>query len=284
MTGRGAGLDAAWIRSFHEARPGAVRLICFPHAGGSASFYRPLADALASSADVLAVQYPGRQDRRREAPIATIEELAEEVFQVLRPIATEPLALFGHSMGAVVAFEVALRLRRAGFPTPIRLLVSGRRPPSAYRDERVHRLPDEDLIAELRLLGAPNLELLADPEIAAMVMPSIRSDYQAIESYRYQFGPRLDCPMSVLIGGQDPRVSVAEARSWARHTAGATEFQVFPGGHFYLAEQPERVAEVVAAALAGLPRCWSRGDDPQEPPPRGRPAESSPVIASSEAS
>lgn len=253
MTGRGAGLDAVWIRTFHEARPCAVRLVCFPHAGGSASFYLPLADALASSVSVLAVQYPGRQDRRREAPISSIEELAERVYEVLRPIAGEPLALFGHSMGAVVAFEVARRLRRAGCPTPIRLMVSGRRPPSVYRDERVHRLPDADLIAELRLLGAPNLELLADQEIAAMVMPSIRNDYQAIESYQYRIGPKLDCPMTVLVGDQDPRVSVAGARSWAEHTTGASEFQVFPGGHFFLAEQPGRVADVVAAALCGPP-------------------------------
>jgi surfactin synthase thioesterase subunit len=253
MIGRGAGLDAAWIRSFQPVRPGAVRLICLPHAGGSASFYLPLAEALAPAVGVLAVQYPGRQDRRRETSIATIEELADQVHEVLRPIAGEPLALFGHSMGAVVAFEVARRLRRAGSLAPIRLMVSGRRPPSAYRNERVHRLPDADLIAELRLLGAPNLELLSDPEIAAMVMPSIRSDYQAIESYRYRLGPKLDCPMTVLVGDQDPRVSVAEARSWAQHTTGATEVQVFPGGHFFLAEQLGRVANVVAAALCGPP-------------------------------
>ena len=99
-------------------------------AGSGGQYGDPMAAALAPEFDVLAVQYPGRQDRRREAPIASIEELAERVYEVLRPIAGEPLALFGHSMGAVVAFEVARRLRRAGCPTPIRLMVSGRRPPS----------------------------------------------------------------------------------------------------------------------------------------------------------
>jgi surfactin synthase thioesterase subunit len=244
-------LDTVWIRRYHPAVPGAVRLVCLPHAGGAASFYRPLATALSRSAAVLAVQYPGRQDRRHEALADTIEHLADQVAVALRPIAGKPLALFGHSMGAIVAFEVARRMRSAGYPAPIRLFASGRRAPSRHRDERVHSLPDEELIAELTSLGGPNVDLLTAPEIIEMVLPAVRGDYRAIESYRYRTGVPLDCPVTVLTGDNDPLVTVDEARSWGEHTTGATDLHVFPGGHFFVTEQLTAVIDVVAAALHG---------------------------------
>ncbi|MGH3165518.1 MAG: thioesterase II family protein [Trebonia sp.] len=250
MTGKDADLDTVWIRRYHPAPPGTIRLVCLPHAGGSASFYRPLATAMSRSATVLAVQYPGRQDRRHEALADTIEQLAEQVALALRPLTAEPLALFGHSMGAIVAFEVAQRMRHAGYPAPVRLFVSGRRAPSRHRNEQVHCLPDGELIAELRLLGGPNSELLTVPEFTEMVLPAVRGDYRAIESYRYRTGPPLDCPVTVLVGDRDPLVTIDEARSWERHTTQITDLHVFPGGHFFVAEQLATVSDVVAAALS----------------------------------
>ena len=240
---------AEWVRIYHPAPTCAVRLACFPHAGGSASFFFPVARALAPDVEVLAVQYPGRQDRRHEPNIGTIAELADRSLAALRPFTDKPLALFGHSMGAVLAYEVALRLRDAGLPSPVRLFASGRRAPSRYRDERLHGEPDDRLVSELRLLSGTNAAMLADPEVLEMIIPAIRSDYHAIETYRHDPARWLDCPVTVLTGQDDPRVTVAEAGAWEQHTIAPTEVHVLPGGHFFLVEHSHRVIALVRREL-----------------------------------
>lgn len=239
-----------WVRTFQPAPGGAVRLVCLPHAGGSASLFFPMAKAFGPGVEVMAVQYPGRQDRRHEPGIDSVEEYADEIFAVLRQLDDRPLMLFGHSMGAVLAYEVALRLRRAGLPAPARLFVSGRRAPSRHHDENVHQAPDAEIVAELRRLGGPHQGMLADPEVLSLVLPAIRSDYRAIESYRHDATARLDCPVTVLVGDADPRVSIDEARAWAEHTTAPTEVEVFPGGHFYLIEQSSAVIGLIADRLS----------------------------------
>ena len=241
-----------WIRQFHPAQDTRVRLVCLPHAGGSASFYFPLSRALTPAVDVLAVQYPGRQDRRQEPNIGSLTELADRVFESVRHLDDRPLALFGHSMGAVLAYEVALRLQDAGLPEPARLFVSGRRAPSRDRDERLHLGTDEELLTEVRRLGGSHAALLADPDVREMIMPSLRSDYHAVENYRCDPGRQLACPVTVLTGDSDPRVSIDEAAAWEEHTTGPTELQVFPGGHFYLSDQTTRVTGLLADRLARL--------------------------------
>ncbi|MEV5878565.1 alpha/beta fold hydrolase [Streptomyces sp. NPDC052101] len=239
-----------WVRRFHPAPDSDVRLVCLPHAGGSASFYFPLSKALTPAVDVLAVQYPGRQDRRHEPPVDNVPDLADRIFEALRHLDDRPLALFGHSMGAVLAFEVALRMQDAGLPAPVRLFASGRRAPSRDRDERLHQASDAQLLDEVRRLGGPHAALLADPEILEVIMPAIRGDYRAVENYRAAPGRRLQCPVTVLTGDSDPRVSIDEAAAWEEHTTGLTELQVFPGGHFFLVDQSARVSGLLADRLA----------------------------------
>ncbi|MFC7896653.1 thioesterase II family protein [Streptomyces sp. NPDC057381] len=238
-----------WVRRFHPAPDSGVRLVCLPHAGGSASFYFALSRALTPAIDLLAVQYPGRQDRRHEPNIGSLPELADRIFETVGHLDDRPLALFGHSMGAVLAFEVALRMRDAGLPTPVRLFASGRRAPSRDRDERLHLGSDAQLLAEVRRLGGPHAALLAEPDVRDMIMPSIRSDYRAVENYRWAPGPSLDCPVTVLTGDSDPRVSLDEAQAWQEHTTGATEVEVFPGGHFFLLDHNARLARLLTDRL-----------------------------------
>ncbi|MDL5205432.1 alpha/beta fold hydrolase [Streptomyces sp. ALI-76-A] len=240
-----------WVRRYQAAPDSAVRLVCLPHAGGSASFYFPLAKALAPAVEVLAVQYPGRQDRRHEPHITRLSDMADQIFAAVRHLDDRPLALFGHSMGAVLAYEIALRMQDAGLPAPVRLFASGRRAPSRDRHEQVDPGVDEEILAELLRLSGTPAELLADPEIREMIMPPLRSDYRAVMAHRFTPGRRPDCPVTVLTGDSDPRVTVDEAAAWEEHTTGPTELQVFPGGHFFLAEQSTRVAELIADRLAG---------------------------------
>ncbi|MFD8725108.1 thioesterase II family protein [Streptomyces sp. NPDC059629] len=238
-----------WVSVSHPAPQSPVRLACLPYAGGSASFFFPVSRALHPAVEVLAVQYPGRQTRLHEPRIDNIPEFADQIFAALRYLDDKPLALFGHSMGAVLAYEVALRMQTAGLPAPVRLFASGRRAPSRYRDERIHAASDADVVAELRALSGTNETLLGDPEVLAMILPAIRSDYTAIERYRHEPGRRLDCPVTVLTGDSDPRVSLDEAEAWAEHTTAATETKVFPGGHFFLADRAAEVIGLVARRL-----------------------------------
>jgi surfactin synthase thioesterase subunit len=242
-----------WLQRFHRTGQAANRLVCFPHAGGSASFYHPLSQALAPATEVVAVQYPGRQDRRREPPAEDIGPLADAVADVLESSAELPTAFFGHSMGAIVAFEVARRLEQRGSAgCPVLLFASGRRAPSRHRDESVHRRTDDGVIAEIEQLGGTDARVLADPELLRMILPAIRGDYRAIETYRCAPGPPLGCAVTVLVGDDDPRTTLDEAGAWREHTSGPFDLRVFPGGHFYLTSHAEAVTEAVRTGLAGL--------------------------------
>ncbi|MER8262134.1 thioesterase II family protein [Streptomyces albidoflavus] len=238
----------AWIRRYHPAPGAGVRLVCLPHAGGSASYWFPMSAALAPRVDVLSVQYPGRQDRHAEPCRESVAELADGVAEALAPYTGRPLALFGHSMGAVVGFEVARRLEERG-TTPAALFVSGRRAPSLHRDENVHQRDTEGIVAELKQLGGTDQRAFADPEILDMILPAVRADYKAVESYRYAPGTPLSCPLHVLTGDTDPRVTLDEARAWQSHTTGDVTLRVFSGGHFYLTDHQPAILSLVTDEL-----------------------------------
>ncbi|MEU8965666.1 alpha/beta fold hydrolase [Streptomyces sp. NPDC048491] len=239
---------SAWIRRFHTGPRGAPALVCLPHAGGSASYFFPVSRRLSSVADVLAIQYPGRQDRRREPCLDSVDALADALTEELRPLRGVPLVLFGHSLGATVAFETARRLEAEG-AAPLALFASGRRAPSTVRDERVHLKDDEALIADIARLDGTHDQVLGDEEVMRMILPAIRADYRAAETYRYVPGPALTCPVTVLTGDADPHVTSEEAHAWRRHTTGAFEVEVFPGGHFFLNSHAPAVMTLIEACL-----------------------------------
>ncbi|MFJ2606836.1 thioesterase II family protein [Streptomyces sp. NPDC091279] len=239
-----------WIRRYHPAPDSGARLLCLPHAGGSAGFFLPVARALSSVADVLAVQYPGRQDRRTEPCASSVTELADRLLPVLLDGWTDrPLALFGHSMGASVAFELAGLLERAGTP-PAVLIASGRRAPSRLSPEYVHTLGDEALVAELKQLSGTDARILGDDEMLRMVLPALRADYRAAETYQPERFHRVSCPVVTLTGDADPKVPLDDAEAWREHTNGTFEMHVFPGGHFYLADRAPDVITRIRTILA----------------------------------
>ncbi|MFE1091851.1 thioesterase II family protein [Streptomyces sp. NEAU-PBA10] len=239
---------AAWIRRFHSSPEAEVRLICFPHAGGSASFFFPVSRGLAPRAEVLAMQYPGRQDRRSEPNVPDMTQLANKAADSLVPFTDKPYALFGHSMGSTLAYEVARRLQDAGRPAKA-LFVSGRRAPHRNADDGLHLLSDEEIVADIGALDGTGAQVFGDAELMDMVLPAIRSDYQAAETYRYAPGPILTSPVHALTGFSDAWVDVSELHHWKEHTEAGFDLTVFPGGHFYLAEQHEDILEFVRSRL-----------------------------------
>ncbi|MFD0438987.1 thioesterase II family protein [Streptomyces chartreusis] len=239
-------MDGQWFRRFGDPEPDALRLICFPHAGGAASAYLPLSRSLRPHVEVRAVQYPGRQDRRLESPVADIGELAAIVAGKLAADDAEtPFAFFGHSMGALIAYETARILQERGARPPRMLFLSARGAPGPRPSPHDVLADDEAILAAVRRLGGTGVELLDDPELAAMVLPALRADYAALAAYSWTPREPLDVPVTVLCGDADPVVAVEEAAGWRTYTRARTEVRVFPGGHFYLDQRLGDVAETV---------------------------------------
>ncbi|HVQ95499.1 MAG TPA: alpha/beta fold hydrolase [Mycobacteriales bacterium] len=238
-----------WVRRFHPVAEPAIRLVCFPHAGGSASAYFPLSRSLTPAVEVLAVQYPGRQERRGEPGIGDIGVLADRITAAVAPWASRPYALFGHSMGAIVAFEVARRLEAGPGGHPRHLFVSGRRAPTLQRSRGVHLRDDAGVVDELRELGGTDHRFLRDSELLATILPATRSDYRAIETYEYADGPPVACPVTAMVGESDPESTLAETTAWSAHCGGGFDLKVFPGGHFYIEASRAAVVGTITAAL-----------------------------------
>lgn len=249
-TGRGGSTDTGvWLRRYQIAPAPRARLICFPHAGGSASYFVPVSRRLSPELDVLAVQYPGRQDRRHEPCIEDIGAIADGIVPELLPLADRPLALFGHSMGAAVAFETVRRLEERGV-APAVLFASSRPSPSSVRDEGLHRSGDQALIAEMQRLDATDARLLEDPELLEMILPVLRGDYKAVETYRCR-PPHaaVDCSVVALFGDDDPQAPHEECLRWKEHTRGRFDMHVFEGGHFYLNTHAESVLRIITERI-----------------------------------
>jgi len=198
------------------------------------------------------VQYPGRQDRRREQLMDSIPELADRITASLTPYDDCPLALFGHSMGAVLAFEVARRLQERVENQPHRLFVSGRRAPSRFRRGTIHRLGDAELVDELRRVGGTDPRFLDDEELLAEIIPVVRNDYRATEEYRWSPSSPLKCPITALAGDRDTQAPLDDVAAWRQHTDGPFDLKVFSGKHFYLDEHRQGVIDVVSKALAQI--------------------------------
>lgn len=246
-----------WVRRFHPADGATTQLLCLSHAGGAASYFFGVSKALSPEIDVLAVQYPGRQDRRREPCLTSIHELADQLAAAIEPLTDRPITLFGHSLGATLGFEVALRLERAGV-RPTGLFASGRPAPHRTRREHTHELDDAKLIDAVKALGGTESALLDDPDVLQMVLPAIRGDYIAAETYTYRPGPRLKCPVVALVSDDDPKVTVDEAQAWREQTDGDFELAVYPGDHFYL---NDHVADILDR-IRRHARSISPSDDP----------------------
>jgi pyochelin biosynthetic protein PchC len=238
-----------WIRCIRPAPDAAVTMVCFPHAGGSSTYYRPIFGGLPPYVSVLSVQYPGRQDRIGEPCLEDVDTLTSRIVKALLPLADRRLVFFGHSMGAIIAYEVALELERVAGRVLDDLFVSGRPAPSRQPLDRVHLRGDQAILARVRKLSGSQARILEHPEVLDMSMPALRADCKAIETYQWRPGSRLRTPIHALVGDDDPVASIEDVRAWQHHTSGPFDLRIYPGGHFFLDERPAEIAAVVSAAV-----------------------------------
>lgn len=203
-----------------------------------------------------AVELPGRGRRLLEAPFTRAEPLVAALADVLEPLTQQPYALFGHSMGALLAFELAHELRCRERSAPRRLFVSGRRAPYLPPARRgLHLLPDAELLDEVRGMDGTPQEVFAEPELVQLLLPALRADFALCDAYAYVPRPPLDCPITALGGSADPGVPPDTLDGWRAHTTAEYRQHVLPGGHFYLQDAASTVARLIADDLgAGAAR------------------------------
>ena len=239
---------APWVKLVpgRDGKRSTGATVVFPHAGAAAAGYRSLATALAAGGDTYIVQYPQRAERLREPAPETVHELALGLFESGPWNGAAPLRLFGHSMGAIVAFEFA-RIAESRNVAVQRLWVSAGPAPSAIAGMPQLPTTDDALLADIADLGATDPDLLADEEFAELITAAVRADYQAINRYACAPGVRIRADICVLGARDDERVDAAALRLWETHTAGAFEVFLYDGGHFYLNEHIDAVAAQVNA-------------------------------------
>ncbi|MEU4806494.1 alpha/beta fold hydrolase [Actinosynnema sp. NPDC023587] len=229
-----------------SASPGKVRLYCFAHAGGDARSFAPWSAELPEHVEVCPVQLPGRGRRLRDRPVATLAAALADVLPVIDT--GGPYALFGHSLGAVLAYEAASRLARG----PVRLFVSAHRAPHLpLREPVIHDLPRERFVARLAETGGIPRAVLDSPGFLRALLPALRADFTISETYRYVERPPLDCPVDAYGGLDDPDVTPAELDEWQRHTTGRYRRKLFPGNHSYPETARGSLLAELAAALPG---------------------------------
>ncbi|MEV0186046.1 alpha/beta fold hydrolase [Streptomyces sp. NPDC050625] len=232
----------AWLPSGPPAS-GGPRLFCLPNAGASATVYAGWRRHAQGGVQICPVQLPGRAERFAEPPYDRAEPLVDALLDAIGDHFTGDYALFGHSMGAVVAFELARRLETDGRTPPAHVFVSGRAAPHLAEPNRALRdLPLDALIAELRVIGGTPEEILHERELMERLQVLLRADFAVNETYRCSVDEPIAAPLTVFGGDRDPRATVASLHAWQPLTTGPFEVRVHPGGHFYLTDRlPELV-------------------------------------------
>lgn len=226
-------------------------MFCFPYAGGGASIYRGWAASLPSDVEVCPVQLPGRESRLRDQPFDRLPPLIAAAAEALAPHFGMPFVFFGHSMGAMIAFELARELRRRGKPLPLHLFVAGRRAPQLpAREEPIHDLPDDEFFAKLRELNGTPEEVLQHAELMRLLTPILRADFAVNETYEFVADEPFDCGISAFGGLGDLEVTQNDLSGWRDLTRGRFRLRMLPGDHFFLHSARDLILEATARDLA----------------------------------
>jgi medium-chain acyl-[acyl-carrier-protein] hydrolase len=246
----GEALPRRWFAGLDRRPAAAVRLFCFPYAGGSTDTFFPWIEQAPDFVEVCPVQLPGRGTRMMEAVFSDLPSMVHGIAAPLRPCLDKSFAFLGHSMGALLAFEVAHHLRQTGSRTPVYLFVSGcRAPQQALRDAKWGALSDEDLLRQILRLNYSRPEVRENPELLALTLPCLRADLAVFESYQYEHHAPLQCGITAFGGREDPEVKIEDLQGWQAQTGCELRICVLPGDHFFIgasAYGPTVLAEVAS--------------------------------------
>lgn len=233
-----------WLHPFSGSSSARLRLLCFPHAGGTPLTFRNWPRWVSDDIAVEAVSYPGRLERIDEEPVDDMLHLLETFEEAYYAAPPRPTVFFGHSMGAAIAHEMTLRL--AGTPwRPLLLVVSGRAAPHLAKGRGVAAQGDEAIVADVVHLSPDSAKAMAEPELRELLLPAIRADYALIDAYPMQTRPVVDIPILALGGANDPIVTSQEARQWEGYTNGIFAYREFEGDHFFLNKDTAAVIRTV---------------------------------------
>ena len=240
----------------HPDASGDTRLFCFPFAGGTAATFLPWQELLGPRVELHVAQLPGRGNRLFETPVTDQDVLVAELTSAVAALTDTRFVLFGHSLGALPAFEGARELRRRGHRAPESLWVAGAEgPQTQFVKNPLHGLTDDEFIAALRDYNGTPTELLDDREMMGLLLPGLRADFTVGECYRYRPDEPLDVPIHVLLADHDEFTDPDRAAGWERETSRALRQYVYPGDHFFLLPHEAAITARLAAALtSGAPR------------------------------
>jgi medium-chain acyl-[acyl-carrier-protein] hydrolase len=251
MKGRDMQAKNPWIFCPRPIASPRFRLICVPFAGRGASVYREWPQLMPPDVEMCALQLPGRENRQKDRPFTRLSEAVQEAAEVLQPYLDVPYALFGHSIGALICFELARSQRRQHRPGPVHFFVSGRRAPH-LPDPRphMHPLPNEQFVAEIlrRFNGIPE-GVLREPDLMEMLLPMLRADVEMIETHEYEAEAALDCPITVFGGREDTEARFEELVAWRQHTSSSFQTEILPGDHFFIQSAQKQIVETVFRQL-----------------------------------
>ena len=231
----------------------ALRVLCFPHAGGGSAMFHRWSRRLPDWLHIVPIKLPGREDRGRETAIDNMATMIDELsFHLADYVADGTVALFGHSMGGLIAYEWAQRLRDTGIAVK-HVFVSSCRPPSNFgpSDEPLHTLTDREMLEKLTSKYGAGPTSPDEFELMMLMAPTIRADLQLLETYRHPDHQALNCPLSLLGGAEDPQVTCVVLQQWQPFTTGAFKVRVFPGHHFYLRTQDDAIIRYMTTQLGG---------------------------------
>lgn len=244
-----------WISRRLPQTQSRLRLFCFPYAGGGAPVFRSWPDKLPEGVELCAIQLPGRGPRLMETPFSNMAALVSALTDEILPFFDKPFALFGHSMGAWIGFELARSLQSTHGIEPLHLFVSGARAPQVpSRAVPLHNLSEAEFIEALGTLKGTPKEVLEHPELMQLMIPILRADFEVCETYAFREGAVLNCPITAFGGLQDRRLLRSDLKAWGEQTAAHFSMQMFPGDHFFLHTSQALLLPKLGAELKQLLR------------------------------